>query len=493
MGNGQCFRKAQQIYSDWSADDLRTYTRVWSVDPQHPDRYTNHHRFDKFRTMQEATRPVWAVAVAEVNLVMAAATSDHEVHLWDLETMELKVTLRGHAGQVWDVKFATNETTLASCSSDMTIRLWETATGSPLGVLRGHEHPIRCLAFSYAGYLISGDEYSNLFLWEAENACPIKEWKAHEGSVHSVAFSLTDPAMALSIGEDGSVASWFINREDEEIISGGRFAGGDGGAVLSIATHPIYRGVVCVGNQDGGVWIWMYDFTEKEPQEEGGVHVTGHIKLKGHSQAVWFVEFSKDGCLLASGSADCTVRVWDVTRVEVPTLTAVFRAHESWVKQVRWFTEPGKGRGKARLLVTCSTDGSVSIWAPPGRIKKIRKLEERTKAKQKLLDLDGLEDEEREQEQELVPFGTGDGTPNATLNPEASGSLLSLTDKPEAPSLPPPPVQAGLSQTLPPAGRGQPPPPASSAPRRGADLGPVNQGVGRPPPLRPPPLATVPK
>ncbi|CAK9081669.1 unnamed protein product [Durusdinium trenchii] len=124
MGNGHVLRRAQEIYSDFSTNEDRNYTKVYSLVPEVPDRYRSHRRFDKFRVHRGATRPVWAVAVAEVNMMLAAATSDHEVHLWDLDTMELKVSLKGHTDQVWEVKFATNETTLASASSDKTIRLW---------------------------------------------------------------------------------------------------------------------------------------------------------------------------------------------------------------------------------------------------------------------------------------------------------------------------------------------------------------------------------
>ncbi|CAE8642685.1 unnamed protein product, partial [Polarella glacialis] len=321
MGNGQLQRQVGEVWQDLSRKEERGYYRVWTVIPERPDRYHKQARFDKFRELPEATRPVWAVAVAEVNMILAAATAAVEVHLWDIQDMELKVTLKGHTGQVWDVKFSSNETTLASCSSDMTIRLWETSSGNPLGVLRGHSAGIRCLAFSYDGYLMSGDMDSNLCLWEAENPNPIKCWKAHEGNVHSLSFSKADPSMALSVGADGSVAAWFINREREESVLGGRFAGGDGSAVLSVATHPLDTGIVAVGNQDGGVWLWFFS----PNAATGEAEVTGHNRLRGHTMAVWFVEFAHSGCLLASGSSDCTVRVWDVSRVERPTLTAIFK------------------------------------------------------------------------------------------------------------------------------------------------------------------------
>eukprot|EP00442_Polarella_glacialis_P009618 CAMPEP_0115061974 /NCGR_PEP_ID=MMETSP0227-20121206/8297_1 /TAXON_ID=89957 /ORGANISM="Polarella glacialis, Strain CCMP 1383" /LENGTH=489 /DNA_ID=CAMNT_0002447319 /DNA_START=41 /DNA_END=1510 /DNA_ORIENTATION=- len=378
MGNGQLQRQVGEVWQDLSRKEERGYYRVWTVIPERPDRYHKQARFDKFRELPEATRPVWAVAVAEVNMILAAATAAVEVHLWDIQDMELKVTLKGHTGQVWDVKFSSNETTLASCSSDMTIRLWETSSGNPLGVLRGHSAGIRCLAFSYDGYLMSGDMDSNLCLWEAENPNPIKCWKAHEGNVHSLSFSKADPSMALSVGADGSVAAWFINREREESVLGGRFAGGDGSAVLSVATHPLDTGIVAVGNQDGGVWLWFFS-----PNAGiGRAEVTGHNRLRGHTMAVWFVEFAHSGCLLASGSSDCTVRVWDVSRVERPTLTAIFKAHDSWVRQVRF---GGRLTKAGHSLVTCSTDGTCSIWAAPGRLKKL-KPEARTTTRSRLED-----------------------------------------------------------------------------------------------------------
>eukprot|EP00438_Fugacium_kawagutii_P030124 Skav205183 [mRNA] locus=scaffold1333:94645:95982:+ [translate_table: standard] len=88
----------QEIYSDLSTHQDRNYTKVCSLVPETPDRhrghlqggqcslqdppvvtsalpsatasrYRSHRRFDKFRVNRGATRPVWAVAVAEARAV----------------------------------------------------------------------------------------------------------------------------------------------------------------------------------------------------------------------------------------------------------------------------------------------------------------------------------------------------------------------------------------------------------------------------------------
>merc|ERR1719343_1870509 len=94
----------------------------------------------------------------------------------------------------------------------------------------------------------------------------------------------------------------------------GRFPGADGSAVLSVAAHPLDTRTVAVGEQDGDVWLWHF-----RPDEKGETNrASGHHHLKGHTGPVWTVAFSKDACLLASGSSDGTVRLWNVQKLQMP-------------------------------------------------------------------------------------------------------------------------------------------------------------------------------
>ena len=57
---------------------------------------------------------------------------------------------------------------------------------------------------------------------------------------------------------------------------------------------------------------------------------TRHV-LEGHTDEVWFVQFSPSGSLLASASKDNVVVVWDVTQPSVPKLSELRGA--AWLRR----------------------------------------------------------------------------------------------------------------------------------------------------------------
>ncbi|KAJ9599081.1 hypothetical protein L9F63_010418, partial [Diploptera punctata] len=76
--------------------------------------------------------------------------------------------------------------------------------------------------------------------------------------------------------------------------------------------------------------------------------------MPGHAEAVLSVSFSPDGCHLASGSGDTTVRFWDIS---TQTPHHVCRERQNWVLCVAWSPDGKK-------LASACKSGQIIIWDP---------------------------------------------------------------------------------------------------------------------------------
>ena len=157
---------------------------------------------------------VWDLAVSPAGDLLATASADRTIKLWDIAMDStgdrLVRTLTGHTAAVWGVDFAPDGRTLASASWDGTVRLWDVSSGEQLAVLEGHTDWVYDVAYSPDGSLLaSSSADGKVRLWDAATGEPLATLEGTGGRIWSVEFSL-DGRYLVSASDGGEVTLWGV-------------------------------------------------------------------------------------------------------------------------------------------------------------------------------------------------------------------------------------------------------------------------------------------
>jgi cytochrome c len=105
---------------------------------------------------------------------------------------------------------------LATASVDETVQLWDMASGEPLITLYGHEGPVLATALSDDGRLAaSGGIDGTVRVWAQGDGDRLKVYARHRGAVWAVAFAPGGSTL-LSGGADGLVLTYDLDRNGAE-------------------------------------------------------------------------------------------------------------------------------------------------------------------------------------------------------------------------------------------------------------------------------------
>jgi WD40 repeat protein len=160
---------------------------------------------------------VFGVAYRPDGRLLAVASADHQVWLWNISDLRHPVQvarLGGFSSYAYTVAFSPNGRTLAAGSADGTVRVWDVSRPAHprlLAVLRQPTSTVYQVAFSPDGSTLAASTTGQqVWLWHISNpAHPLlmAELTAAPGEVFEVTFSPDDQTLAAG-GTDNRLTLW---------------------------------------------------------------------------------------------------------------------------------------------------------------------------------------------------------------------------------------------------------------------------------------------
>ncbi len=262
--------------------------------------------------LQGHTNWIWSLAFSPDGRLLASASQDRTIRLWNVTTGCIVHVLQADDYQVLTLAFHPDSRVLATGHSDGRLRLWDVVTGTLMSTLAAHHRHIASLRFSYDGRSIAtGGDDTTVKIWaypeemNGTDGCPSLQQTLtnHTKRVWSVRFSPDDQFLATGSG-DGTVQLW----ETSTWTVVDRFPVYPNW-MFSMDLSPDGR-LLATGNIQKEIKIWDLRSCQIDPPADLS-KLVALATLHGHTALASSLKFSPDGNLLASGSSDRSVRLWD--------------------------------------------------------------------------------------------------------------------------------------------------------------------------------------
>jgi WD40 repeat protein len=326
---------------------------------------------------------VHTVAFAPDGKTLAETNADNTVRLWDVASGQHRQTLHGHTKEVFAVTFTADSQRLVSAGWGE-VKVWDAAGGQERTTFRANTGTGRFhrAALSRDGRLIAAVSERGLQVWALPRPPDSFPFPGHAEGLFAIT---ADGATLASTDNHGEITLWdTATGQPRATLPGYRdsaFASHQllAPAVVSLTFSPDGK-LLASGCKDDCVRIW--DVQEKKLHTtftghrrwgnavaacpaallmavagaDGRIQLNdrqkGPHELRAHDKPIFALAVTADGKLLASGSEDRTIKLWDVaTSRERRTLTG----HTGAVRALAFSPD-------ATTLASAGDDGSVRLW-----------------------------------------------------------------------------------------------------------------------------------
>ncbi|MFG6098311.1 hypothetical protein SPB21_23835 [Leptothoe sp. ISB3NOV94-8A] len=311
-------------------------------------------------TLSNQNKPIFDVSFNPEGTKIATTSSNGKVELWDLTGNKIQTLSNGSTADVLDITFDTTGQFFATASADGNAHIWSVKDGSSTSF--DHEGQT-LLGVSFSAdrkYLATAAADQTARVWDLETGQQVHKLKGHSNQVLSVSFN-TDPQKShilATSSEDGSVLTWDIS--DKKVAG---FTKKDNNTFRTIQFSPTGKHLVA-GAVDGSLYIW--DFTEQNSPLliDQMLDKATPASFNLHERQINSVHFSRDGKLVASGSADGSIVIFDIFQKKINRRIKFDKPTNIW--------DIDFNPNKKHIASVNASDGTVRIWDLDGNLVESR-------------------------------------------------------------------------------------------------------------------------
>lgn len=227
---------------------------------------------------------------------LVTAGTDGIIRIWNMASGQVSRTLNGHTNAIYKAVLSPDEKLIASSSRDATARIWDFATGRELYKLTGFKCSVKSVAFSPDGKTLAvvGND-GMVKLWNTETGKELKSLVHSDApdvdvSVYSVLFSREGKKIYAGNG-DGTVSEWNIATNKETNVWKAHKD-----TIIALVFSPDYRLLASDGYNEANVKLWDVA-TRRE------IKILGEKKTEGLLEQSHTLAFSPNGKQIAASVA----------------------------------------------------------------------------------------------------------------------------------------------------------------------------------------------
>jgi WD40 repeat protein/serine/threonine protein kinase len=377
VGTGRCIRKFEGHHAEvtsvclsvdnrWALSGSTDHTlRLWDLATGQCLQIFNGHEYE-VTSVCLSTDGRWALS----------GSADCTIKLWDVATGQCLRTFNGHESMVNSVCISA-DSRVALSAGGTALKLWDVATGFCTRTFEKHTSIVESVCLSAdGGWALSGSGDKTLKLWEVASGRCIRTFKGHTSGVQCV-FLSADALWAMSgsfmkelklwalegaVSRNRPCAPFIYSRgvtvqETADVYSAIEIAIRKGNTLLQEgcagAALEILRKVRYLrGAERIPALLDLWHKAGSHLQRKGLLAVWSSRTFEGHSDSVTSVCLSGDHRLALSGSADTTLKLWDVAAGHC---LRTFQGHDHGVNSVCL-------SGDGRFVLSGSYDKTLKLW-----------------------------------------------------------------------------------------------------------------------------------